>query len=149
MSREASALKPGLHLLSHELLSEGFTVRITATGTSMYPTIREGDVIEIAPLWGTVDLIEPGEVVALKRTVDFVVHRYIGSFERDGRHWVFTRGDSVMRADDPLPAEAVAGRVVAVSRAGGAMRSIKPRTNVFHRWNRARVMIKNIMGRII
>ena len=148
MSRDITDLKPGLHRLSRELLEEGLTIRITATGTSMYPTIRPGDIIEIVPFGGTGDLLEPGEVVALNRDDDMVVHRFIGYFERDGRRWVFTRGDSVLRADEPVPAEAVAGRVVTVIRGDGLVRRLRPVTNVFYRWNRIRVIINSIVWRI-
>lgn len=146
MSREIADLKPGLNQLSRELLAEGLTVRITATGTSMYPSIRPGDIIEIIPIGGTTGLLEPGEVVALKRADDFVVHRFIGNFERDGRRWVFTRGDSVMRADEPVPEEAVAGRVATVIRGNGKARMLKPLTNVFYRWNRVMVYLLSVSG---
>jgi signal peptidase I len=144
MSRDTAILKPGLHRLISEFLNEGFTVRIIASGTSMYPAIRPGDIIDIVPVGGTGDLIKPGEVIALNRDDDMVVHRFIGYFERGGRRWVFTRGDSVLRADEPVPAEAVAGRVVAVTRGNGEVRKLRPLTNVFYRWNR--LMVKGVMG---
>jgi hypothetical protein len=139
MVTESHSPKSGLHRLGSELLAGGLTLRITASGHSMFPAIRQGDVIEIVPV-GTVGLPVVGEVVALKRENDFVVHRLLGYYERDGRRWLFTRGDSVLRADDPYPEEALAGRVVTIIRGKRVWRNPAPRTNINYRLNRLLVV---------
>jgi hypothetical protein len=148
MANEKQPPKPELHRLGSDLLAEGLAVRITATGYSMFPAIRQGDIIEIVPV-GTGALPAVGEVVALKRENDFVVHRFLGTFERDGQHWLFTRGDSVLRADEPFPVEALAGRVVTISRGRRTWRNPLPRTNVLYRWNRLMVMVLQVGRRLL
>lgn len=131
----------GLQRLGSELLGEGLTVRVRASGYSMFPAIRPGDVIEIEPVAGAGAGLVPGTVVALRREGDFVVHRLVGVFEREGRQWVFTRGDSVLRADEPVPVEEVAGTVITIIRGSRIVRNPLPRTNVHYRWNRLMVMV--------
>ncbi|MBE0673628.1 MAG: S24/S26 family peptidase [Bacteroidales bacterium] len=114
----------------------------------MYPAIRQGDIIEIVPV-GTGALPVVGEVVALRRENDFVVHRFLGTFEKDGRRWLFTRGDSVLRADEPFPVEALAGRVVTISRGRRTWRNPLPRTNVLYRRNRLMVMMLQVVRRLL
>lgn len=148
MANETHPPKPELHRLGSDLLAEGLTVRITATGYSMFPAIRQGDIIEIVPV-GTGAMPAVGEVVALRRDNDFVVHRFLGTFEKDGRRWLFTRGDSVLRADEPFPVEALAGRVVTISRGRRIWRNPLPRRNVPYRWNRLMVMVLLVWRRLV
>jgi hypothetical protein len=138
--------KNELQRLGSELLGEGLSVRMHASGYSMFPYLRPGDIIEIVPFGGTGATLIAGEIVALKRDNDFVVHRFLGYFEKEGRRWLFTRGDSTLRADEPFPSEALAGRVVAVSRGNRVIRNPRPRTNIFYRWNRLMVIILHKTG---
>ncbi len=140
--------KNELHRLGAHLLDEGLSVRVKASGYSMFPAIRPGDILEIIPVGGTGASLVAGEVVALKCDNDFVVHRFIGYFEKDGRQWLFTRGDSTLRADDPFPPEALAGRVISLTRGKRVMRNPQPRTNVFYRLNRLMVIFLNKAGRL-
>lgn len=138
--------KNELQRLGSELLSEGLSVRMNASGYSMFPALRPGDVIDIVPVGGTGASLVTGEIVALKRDNDFVVHRFLGYFEREGRRWLFTRGDSTLRADEPFAEEALAGRVVAVTRGTRVVRNPQPRTNIFYRWNRLMVIFLHKTG---
>ena len=139
----------GLHRLGSELLGEGLTVRVRASGYSMFPAIHPGDIIEIEPFAGTGVALVPGTVVALRRENDFVVHRLLGVFERDGQLWLFTRGDSVLRADEPVPAEEIAGTVITIIRGSRIVRNPLPRTNVHYRWNRLMIMVLQVVRRLM
>lgn len=123
-------------------------MRLNASGYSMFPALRPGDVIDIVPVGGTGASLVTGEIIALKRDNDFVVHRFLGYFEREGKRWLFTRGDSSLRADEPFSEEALAGRVVAVTRGARVVRNPKPRTNIFYRWNRLMVILLHKAGRL-
>ena len=59
MSTEHSALVP----LIIDLLSNGYGVRFGAPGRSMYPTIREGEIITVQP----VELVnvKPGNILLI------------------------------------------------------------------------------------
>jgi SOS-response transcriptional repressor LexA len=132
--------KESLHRLGAELLSSGMTVRIKVSGHSMYPALRPGDTVEIMPVEPGAEP-EPGELVAIKRETDFIVHRFLGYFEREDKRWLFTRGDSVLHPDNPFPDDALAGRVVTVIRGRRTWRNPLPRRNIHYRWNRFLVFI--------
>lgn len=132
--------KESLHRLGAELLSSGLTVRIKVSGYSMYPALRPGDTVEIMPVEPGAEP-EPGELVAIKRDTDFIVHRFLGYFEKEGKRWLFTRGDSVLHPDNPFTEDALAGRVITVIRGRRIWRNPLPRTNIHYRWNRFRVLI--------
>ena len=132
--------KESLHRLGAELLGTGHTIRITASGYSMYPAIRQGDIIEISPVEPGAALT-PGELIAIKRETDFIVHRFLGYFEKEGKRWLFTRGDSNLRPDRSVGEEALAGRVVTIIRGRRVWRNPLPRTNIHYRWNRLMVLV--------
>jgi hypothetical protein len=46
---------------SHELLRLGYGVRFRAGGRSMHPTIRDGEMITVAPV--TPEDIKPGDII--------------------------------------------------------------------------------------
>jgi signal peptidase I len=100
------------------LLAEGKTIIVKAEGTSMYPSVKPGSVVFIEPFKdGTAPLT--GEIIAWKRESGLVVHRLISSYIQKGRRYFVTRGDSSLAADDPVPYEQLAGRVVRIKTPGG------------------------------
>lgn len=85
-------------------------------GGCMWPTIRAGDRIRIAPL-----LREPrvGDVLVCYRDTYVVAHRVVQHFhDTHGRSWVRCRGDASVELDAPLRTTEVMGVVDAVERAG-------------------------------
>lgn len=132
--------KESLHRLGAELLSSGMTVRIKVSGHSMYPALRPGDTVEIMPVEPGA-LLNNGDLIAIKRDSDFIVHRFLGYYEREGSRWLFTRGDSVLHPDNPFPEEALAGRVITVIRGRRTWRNPLPRKNIHYRWNRFLVLV--------
>jgi hypothetical protein len=95
-------------------LQRGQRVRLTATGSSMHPFIRDGEVVEIAPLEGGPAF---GAIV-LARTPGgrYVIHRVV-------RVWgcsVWLRGDAQLQSQGPLSWESVLGQVITTNRQGRA-----------------------------
>ncbi len=131
----AAGDKESLHRLGAELLASGMTVRIKVSGFSMYPTMRPDDIVEITPVEPGVPL-KPGEIIAIKRETDFIVHRFIGYAEMHGEQMVVARGDSNPRVDSPVPAARVAGKVITIIRGRTIIRNPLAVTNVTHGWNR-------------
>ena len=99
--------------LSHEILSKGHGVRFQALGSSMFPSIRSGNVIQLARV--EIAGLQPGDVIAFHRSETLVVHRLVRKDLVAGRTTLVTRGDSWPRKDlEPVAPEAVLGRVTAI-----------------------------------
>src|ERR1051325_3732780 len=60
---------------SIELLRSGYTIRFTATGQSMHPTIRDGEVIIVKPL--TASDIKLSDVVLYHADRGMIAHRVL------------------------------------------------------------------------
>ena len=99
--------------LGFSLLSEGRVLRIRAGGYSMYPFIRPGTIILIRPGEDLTDIV-PGDIIAWKRELGFVVHRLIRIEKRGNEILYYTRGDSCRYEDRPVTGERIAGKVIRV-----------------------------------
>lgn len=101
--------------LMKAVLARGVPFRFCARGWSMTPFIRDGDVITIEPLTGTIPRI--GDVVAFTRGEDgkLVVHRVVDR----NRVALRIQGDSTPGCPDGIvPFEDVLGRVKDILRNG-------------------------------
>ena len=98
--------------LADELLSKGTSIRITASGYSMYPVIRPGNTIIIKPVFE--EELRCGAIIAWKREKDMVVHRLVLVYESDDKKYYITRGDSCRSSDKPVTHDQIAGRVEAI-----------------------------------
>ena len=98
------------------MLDEGRSVTVTAGGYSMWPAIRPGDAVIIAPCGDSV--AAAGQIVALRRDGGFVMHRVTRVITVSGRKLIVTCGDAAARADEPAGPESVAGVVTSVIRSG-------------------------------
>jgi len=96
-----------------DALESGQPVVLYGTGTSMQPTINEGDAITIVP---TED-INIGDIVLILLSLDhLVVHRVIEIGTRWGRKYVKTKGDNREEPDPPRAIEFVKGKVVKIEK---------------------------------
>jgi hypothetical protein len=101
-------------------LTTGTTVRFRAEGTSMYPTIRDGEAISIAAV--SRDEIVHGDVLLCRHDKRVLAHRVVG-VTANGTGRVFElRGDAKAACDAPVGADDVVGRVIAVRRNGRLVR---------------------------
>jgi signal peptidase I len=94
------------------------SLRSTARGYSMYPFIRDKDVLTISPLRGR--QLKAGDVVAFTQnnTGRLAIHRII---EKKESGWLI-RGDNCFEPDGVIPDEKVIGIVTRVERAGRDIR---------------------------
>ncbi|HEX2920748.1 MAG TPA: S24/S26 family peptidase [Bacteroidales bacterium] len=97
--------------VSLNLLAEGKTIRIKASGYSMYPCIKPGSVILIESLKEK-GKPRPGEIIAIRRGNGLIVHRLVKTIMKDGIEYFVARGDSNSREDEPVKLGMIAGRVV-------------------------------------
>jgi len=106
--------------ISTALLATGFDVRFRASGGSMYPTIRDGELITVRPIdaanvrRGDILLVHSGRLVAHRVTAI--------AWPAHGGPRFTLRGDDAASPDAPIGAGAILGRVVAVDRAGRKVR---------------------------
>jgi hypothetical protein len=103
--------------LTQELLQRGCNVRFRANGTSMHPTIRDGEVVTVVPASG--DGFAVGDVLLCRLGRRPTAHRVVAvQPSDDGRPVLHLLGDNLRLPDRPVRAEDVIGRVLSVSRNG-------------------------------
>ncbi len=98
--------------VSTDLLEDGFDIRISTLGLSMYPLIRTGDKITIGPGKN----FEIGDIVLFNRDDQLVCHRLVKAYEKSGIKYYQTRGDSFFGLDEPVTVEQILGKVVRIER---------------------------------
>ena len=104
--------RPRTELVAEIVLRFG-SARFRVQGSSMLPSIRPGDEIEIRA--ARFDNIDPGGVIAYLRTDRLFVHRVM---KRDTQQLLVTHGDTLPQADAPISESEFLGSVAAVFRNG-------------------------------
>lgn len=89
-------------------------VRVRATGNSMRPAIRPGDVLLIADC--ALGQIEPGDVVLFTRDARLFAHRVVDRCAGSNGSSIVTRGDSNWHRDPAIGVDQLLGKVIAVQR---------------------------------
>ena len=93
-----------------DLLQRGHAVEFRARGDSMYPVIREDDLLHVEPSLE----FKRGEVVLTIADRGLTAHRVIAVDSTT----ITTRGDNTPSADDALPLARAVGKVTWVERNG-------------------------------
>lgn len=93
--------------LARAQLARGLPLRLTATGHSMWPTVRDGAHVDITPLGPERPGV--GAIVLLDTGDRLVLHRVIALTEKGP----VTKGDALPHADGVAPWSAVLGRYLA------------------------------------
>ena len=109
-------LKDELAELGGELLKDRHLVRFRMRGHSMYPVFKDGDI-------GTVEKCDPaelkrGDIIVFRQGETMVAHRLVKRVKKDDDMFLVARGDRIAKADAPVPAGALIGRIVVFSRGG-------------------------------
>lgn len=89
-----------------DLLASGHRARFRAMGDSMYPAIRSGDSVEIAPC--EVSDVRRGDIVLASIERGLTLHRVV----RIGPEGIVMRGDNALRTDPPFGSSALLGRAI-------------------------------------
>jgi signal peptidase I len=122
-----------VHLLAdlcEALLRRGKSVRFRAPGRSMYPTIREHEVITVEPI--APSSVKVGDIVLYRLNRSVVAHRVVRIIENDfrsqptfaefsdamavGRLSFVFRGDTWRTQDENVEEHQILGKVVTVER---------------------------------
>jgi signal peptidase I len=104
-----------------DVLAAGNTARFCASGDSMYPAIRSGDYVDIAPC--DVSELRPGDVILAMTERGLTAHRIVRIRDRDDGIRITMRGDNALRSDASVGPEDVLGRVERVESGGNARRT--------------------------
>ncbi len=121
--------------LASNLVTRGHGYRVRVRGSSMYPTIRDGDVVTVAPC--EAGALRLGDIIFYRRPGGHVAHRLV-SRSRDSS-LLTTRGDAHTYSDAPFPSARLIGRVVTVEMNGHVVRLDTP----LQRWmGLARVAVR-------
>src|SRR6266403_296822 len=99
--------------LAAEVLELAGCSRIRVQGTSMLPSLRPGDEIELQS--ASAHEIQIGDVIAYRRAGRLFVHRVI---KKNSPRELVTRGDTLPQPDAPVSELEVLGLVSAVQRDG-------------------------------
>jgi hypothetical protein len=99
-----------------EGLTTGATVQFRAEGTSMHPTIRDGEAISIVVV--SPEKVVRGDVLLCRHDKRVLAHRVVGVTMHAAGRVFELRGDAKAGCDTPVGADDVVGRVVAVQRNG-------------------------------
>ncbi len=135
--------------LADELLDKGTSLRIEASGYSMFPSIKPGNIIIIKPVPD--EELKCGMIIAWKREKDMVVHRLVLTYESDDKRYYITRGDSCRSSDKPVTGNMIAGRVEAIYKGHNLIRPLKihPIPERQYTSNRLRTVLISYLNRLM
>ena len=98
--------------VSKQLLDDGFNIRISTYGSSMFPLITTGDKITVSPGGNFVI----GNLIVFTRNDQMVCHRLVRAFEKGGIKYYQTQGDSFFGLDEPVTVDQILGKVKRIER---------------------------------
>ena len=103
--------------LTAELLERGTCVRFQAAGHSMYPAIKDGEMIKVEPVEPS--HIKKGDIVLYRMKKGVIAHRVVHIKRRNNDPPFFVlRGDTLETCDGIVEPRQVIGRVISVERNG-------------------------------
>jgi hypothetical protein len=117
-----------IHFSPVDVLSQFKRLRSRTAGTSMLPSLRPGDILQIEAC-AAADA-EVGNIVLFRSAGWLVVHR-VNKCTAAG---LVTQGDGLARPDAPVAASDVLGRVIGVERHGRTVSHRPSRTLPLTRW---------------
>lgn len=130
-SPQSSTLSPH-HLvdISTELLNLGYSVRFRAAGSSMHPTIADGELITVEPV--TPSNLKPGDIVLYRLDWGIIAHRVVRILRIKGSAPCFIlQGDAAGACDYPVDEQQVLGKVASVERCGRSIDLYSRQAKIF------------------
>lgn len=100
--------------LSSEILGKGNCLRFCAKGCSMYPFIRNGDVIRVKKTSSNINI---GDIIFYRTSSgSMVVHRVVRKYGDINEAMLLTKGDACLDFDEPIHKNNIIGKVTAIER---------------------------------
>lgn len=119
--REISLTQHDLAALSSEILNTGGSFCFKARGFSMYPFIRDGDIITVQPV-NPLALKKGAVAFYRSKSNRLVAHRVISRKIYDGKVMYKMSGDALLHADEQIDSDQVLGQVVGLQRGSKVIR---------------------------
>ena len=117
---------------SRQLLSKNNSIEICMSGSSMRPTIEDGDMVTIEVVAD--GRINQGDIVLYQsRFETAVIHRVVRIERTSQERLAITRGDASSQNDLAVPFNKIFGRVKHIERAGESVKMSHP-GNQFQGW---------------
>jgi signal peptidase I len=117
---------------SRQLLSKNNSIEICMSGSSMRPTIEDGDMVTIEVIAD--GRVNQGDIVLYQsRFETAVIHRVVRIERTSQERLVITRGDASSQNDLAVPLNKIFGRVKHIERAGESVKMSHP-GNQFQGW---------------
>jgi signal peptidase I len=92
---------------------------LSTAGSSMNPTIHDKNRVLVSH---NVEHLRRGNIVVFRRADKLVAHRVIRISRASNGHIVTTKGDNVVRFDEPIEMHRIIGKVTAIERDGHYIR---------------------------
>jgi signal peptidase I len=102
--------------LRKQLIENNHAVKIVASGYSMFPFMRNGDVQTISPV--PLEEIKVGDVAVFERENDWISHRVIAIRKTNNETTLILRGDTCIQFDPLVTKENYIGKTVSFERNG-------------------------------
>jgi hypothetical protein len=97
--------------VSARLLAAGCRVRFRASGLSMHPSIRDGEMLDVERVELT--SVQPGDVLLYRNEQRPIAHRVVQIYRTGGAiSGLLLRGDAKSACDAPIEPHQVIGRVI-------------------------------------
>jgi signal peptidase I len=105
-------------LLATENLTRGITIRFTATGSSMHPSIMDGDILSVAP--ADIQKLKRGDIILyrINGTNNLIAHRIIFIKNNASDKIMYTRGDALGGNFEQVASNDILGRIFKVEHNG-------------------------------
>ena len=81
--------------LRKQLIENNHSVKIVASGYSMFPFMRNGDIQTISPV--PIEEIQIGDVAVFEHNNDWISHRVVDIRKRNSETTLILRGDTSMQ----------------------------------------------------
>ncbi len=115
--------------ISAGLLKSGYGVEFHANGNSMYPTIRDGELITVEPV--VISDIKSGDIVLYQNHAGVVAHRVVYA-KQSNQGQLLLRGDASNSFDAPVMPHQILGKVISTERAGKKISLDKWKSSLLH-----------------
>jgi hypothetical protein len=102
--------------LAEDVLCSFGTLRFSATGWSMLPTIWSADVLLVEHI--SSDRFRVGDIALVRRDGRLCAHRIVSLPQDSGDRFWITQGDALIRPDRPVVKGELLGRVSEIVRSG-------------------------------
>lgn len=102
--------------LRKQLIESNHSVKIVASGYSMFPFMRNGDIQTISPV--PIEEIQIGDIAVFERNNVWISHRVIDIQKTNHEITLILRGDTCIQIDPLVTEENYIGKTVAFERNG-------------------------------